>query len=186
MGNKYVFREDYALVLIKSKNGLFEAKIDREDVEKCKLHTWSIEGYPNNIYVSHRGRKITNLKLHRYLKDTPDNLIVDHINRDRLDNRKVNLRNCTIQENNMNKSIISKKTASGIRNVHWDKARNKWKVMVRKDSKTINIGRYDNLEEAKKAADDARLKYHRFDSSENMPIIDNKQGDINESIKKDS
>lgn len=53
-------------------------------------------------YVSTRiGGK--SVRLHRYIMDSPENKIVDHINHDKTDNRRENLRICSVRENNLNK-----------------------------------------------------------------------------------
>lgn len=165
MKNEFITIGETTVMLIKSKNGLFEVKIDTKNIERVSQHTWSIEGYPSRIYVSHRGRKITNLKLHRFIMNCPEDMVIDHCNRDRLDNRESNLKICTLAENLQNKSKtnISNKS-SGIKNIVWDKSRNKWKVSIEKNGQRHNIGRYDSLEEAKLWADMAREEHHHFDN----------------------
>ncbi len=77
----------------------------------------------------------------------PKSLYVDHINGNRFDNRKSNLRICTNQENCFNtiKTIIN---TSGYKGVNFDKFRNKWVSEIKISNKKIFIGRYDNIEEA--------------------------------------
>ena len=67
-------------------------------------------------------------KLHRIITDCPKGLVVDHINGNTLDNRKCNLRICTIQENNQNKFKTLSNT--GFRGVHYDKLKNMYIAYV--------------------------------------------------------
>lgn len=59
-----------------------------------------------------------------------DKRVVDHINRDGLDNRRVNLRVCTISQNSMNKEKISMGTYSKYKGVSFDKRQNRWIAVI--------------------------------------------------------
>ncbi len=59
-----------------------------------------------------------------------------------------NLRWATPTENTQNSSK-SKKNTSDVKGVVWDKSRNKWKAHVSIDGIFINLGRFDNIEDAK-------------------------------------
>jgi hypothetical protein len=84
---------------------------------------------------------------------------IDHINGNKSDNRLSNLREATLSQNNCNQNISSKNT-SGIKGVCWDKNNNKWKVSLAINGKSKHIGLYKDLEIAKKAMIESRLKYH--------------------------
>lgn len=71
---------------------------------------------------------------------------IDHINHIRNDNRLINLREVTNQENQMNRSYTG--NSSGFRGVYWDKERRKWAPKIKVNQKMIHLGRFDNLEEA--------------------------------------
>lgn len=72
---------------------------------------------------------------------------IDHINGDRSDNRLRNLREATPSQNQANKAM-RRDNASGVKGVTWDKARGKWKAMISVNCKTINLGRFDDIEAA--------------------------------------
>lgn len=72
---------------------------------------------------------------------------IDHINGDRLDNRLVNLRNVTGQENQMNmKKPVNNK--SGVQGVHWNKQKEKWDAYITHKGVRYNLGRFCTKDEA--------------------------------------
>jgi hypothetical protein len=81
----------------------------------------------------------------------PDNREqVDHIDNDRANNNINNLRWCTNQENQFNKNIPSNNT-TGFKGVTFRRNTQKWCARIAFNKKTICIGNYDTIEEAKVA-----------------------------------
>jgi len=130
-------------------------KIDKENFEwirnKCwyKSKRWSVET---------RGVKKL-IKLHRIIMDAPIWKVVDHINWDILDNRKSNLRVCTIQENCMNKTA-SQNSKSWIKWVRLDNRRNKYCVQISLKWKRYWGWEYKDLEDAIISVNNLTKKLH--------------------------
>lgn len=94
---------------------------------------------------------------------TDANIQVDHISHPpkpnhKVDNRKVNLRLVTNQQNQMN-NAIGKNNTSGKTGVSWDKARMKWEAYIWFDRQKIHLGRFANKEDAIIARKEAEKKY---------------------------
>ena len=100
--------------------------------------------------------------LHRFImglgRTEEDNRIVDHINRNKLDNRKCNLRISDKTGNNRNVGL-QKNNKSGITGVRWDKQTNKWKAEITVNYKNIYLGIFDSKEDAIKRRLIAEKKY---------------------------
>jgi hypothetical protein len=164
MKNEYKVRGDVTAIFIKSKGTIYEALIDTEDLDK-------VEAFRNSFCINrgayaqgrtHENKKATYVLLHRLIMDFPDGYLVDHINHNKLDNRKSNLRVVTAQENVCNaKGARSHNFTSGHLGVSWNKRSGKWKVQVRVygELKYHRFFEADQLEEAKIAADQARAHY---------------------------
>ena len=95
--------------------------IDCEDYEKIKEYCWSEnrDGY----IISRDSKSGKNIFLHRRI--IKSDRIIDHINRNKKDNRKANLRIVTPQQNCMNKGI-QRNNKSGVSGVYYDKSRERW------------------------------------------------------------
>lgn len=111
--------------------------ISKSDVSVCSRYKWYLSkaGYPvtygsyDKLESFGRG----GIKIHRMLEPfVPKGMVVDHINRDRLDNRRENLRICTIAENNYNRTRT--KGYKGVR-----KLKSGWVASVTKDGKKYEI-----------------------------------------------
>jgi hypothetical protein len=72
---------------------------------------------------------------------------IDHINRVRSDNRWINLRKATLQENMLNKSKYKNNT-SGCPGVRWHKHRGKWTACIGASRKRRHLGYFDDKQEA--------------------------------------
>lgn len=133
-------------------NGEF-ALVDDEDFDFISRWKWwkNENGYAFRSCHKGNGKSGTVL-MHRLICAPVDGLEVDHINRNKLDNRRSNLRSVTRSQNERNKSLRSDNT-SGYKGVHWDKSHKKWYAGIRHDGKRIYLGRFATAEEASRAYD---------------------------------
>ena len=133
-----------------TRNTNTEFYIDAEDYDKVKDWCWSeVDGKGANfarIQANVNG-KVTLMHIHLGYSN------YDHIDRNELNNRKYNLRSCTITQNNMNKSVRSDNT-SKITGVYFDQSRMQWVARLQLDQKDKLHKRFNN----KKDAIVARLK----------------------------
>lgn len=114
--------------------------LDPNDYDTFKDKTLNIN---SKGYATHdRGKQ-----LHRTIMDCPKDKVIDHINQDKLDNRKANLRICTIGENNLNKPL-SNRNKVGYTGVHFYKPLNKYMAYISKDKKRHHLGYFETAEEA--------------------------------------
>lgn len=167
MKNRYELRGDVAIIFVKHKDSIVEIIIDVDDLVRVDdfPNTWHISsGYVTGYYY-HRRRHGGLIKLHRLLVAAPDDKVVDHINRNPLDNRKCNLRICTRAENNQNLNGARKHSQTGIRNVSIDKKTGKFSVRVGVGGKSLYLGTFNTVSEATEVAENARKKYLPYHES---------------------
>lgn len=95
--------------------------------------------------------------MHRMILGLQDkDKMVDHINGNKLDNRRENLRIVSNQGNQAN-SKIPKNNTSGYKGVTWDKYRNKWIAQIMVNRRHKYLGRFESIEDAVVAYDTAAL-----------------------------
>ena len=94
------------------------------------------------------------IRMHRIIMNPPDNMQVDHINGNRLDNRRCNLRIVTHQQNAFNRT-----SAKGYR---WNKKDKKWVAYIGLNKKYIYLGNYNTEEEARQAYLKAKEELHKI------------------------
>lgn len=146
-------------------NGLF-AIIDNDDYERTKLYKWGTKYCKKSKKIQavmsvNQSKWANSIYLHRLILNVNDSkILVDHLNMDVLDNRKVNLRLATRSTNAMNRNKQSNNT-SGFKGVSWDKSRNKWESYINYNRKKIHLGRFDNKKEAANSYNNAAKLYHK-------------------------
>lgn len=161
MHNKYIEHNDYVEVLLpRRKGGVIVTLIDYDSLEEM-LNTdvkWYAAYDPKvkNYYVigELNGKQI---KMHRFITKCPKGLVVDHINRNTLDNRKENLMNVSIAENARNTKLY-RNNKSGVKGVRYRENQNRFIATLKINRTQIHIGSYKTLEEAEKAINKARLE----------------------------
>ena len=82
--------------------------------------------YRTNVRLSN-GKRMTKYLHQLILGDAPDGMVVDHINRDKNDNRRANLRFVTVQQNGQNQGL-RKTSLSGFRGVSFHRPMKKWRA----------------------------------------------------------
>ncbi len=130
------------------------ALVDDEDFERINKYKWHV----TNGYAV---RKLTatspTIRMHRVVVDCPENMEVDHINRNRLDNRRENLRICTHSQNGMNKDVVAS-NKSGFKGVSWHTRSKKWVAQIQLNKTRKHLGYYETPEAAAFAYDEAAIK----------------------------
>lgn len=118
--------------------------IDASDVDECKNHSWYIDckGYPST-----GGRGLKTTRLHRFLLRPPESMQVDHINHNKLDNRRCNLRIVNNQQNHFNRPI-NKNNKSGCKGVYYNKQCKKWCCQITLNGKIIYSKLFNTFDEA--------------------------------------
>jgi hypothetical protein len=155
MKNEYYIDtlDNVVLIYVNHKGEQISTIIDIEDFKIADSieGTWFLSG-GYIVYQPYVNGKRLNVRLHRLIMNCPENMLVDHIDRDTLNNTKKNLRIVTEQENLMNKGIY-KNTKSGIKGVCFNKQTGKWRATVSGlgNGKQKHLGSFYKMEEAERA-----------------------------------
>lgn len=166
--NKYDLSGEYGIGYTSNTNREFY--FDLEDYDKIKNYCWCEHKLTNGYTALETVNPITKkiIRFH-YLLGKKDS---DHINRNPLDNRKSNLRECTKRGNSINHSI-RKDNTSGTTGVYWNKTTSMWYAGIsRKGKMHFSKGFID-----KQKAIDTRLKLEKEEYGEFSPITTKREGE---------
>jgi hypothetical protein len=133
------------------------ALVDDEDYEYLNQWKWCCQ---SQEFIDYAIRCIygeighTTIRMHRVILHAKQGQIIDHINHNGLDNRKLNLRFCTCSQNNINR-IRQNNNTSGFRGIFraWRKTKPRWGAHLQLNGKIKHAGYYDSPEEAARAYD---------------------------------
>jgi hypothetical protein len=135
-----------------------KALVDDEDYEELSKYDWCAMK-PGSYCYAARGvykadEKHIIVWMHRQILNTPDDMQTDHINGDTLDNRRCNIRVCTKNQNNFNRSKALKPASSKYKGVYWSNIRKRWCSRIQKDGKTYWNGSFRDEKDAALAYND--------------------------------
>ena len=130
---------------LRNRAGLIVAftKVDDVDFVRVNRFRWYLHKITGYVIKGTRKEKTS---LHRFLMGSPLNKDVDHINHDRIDNRRKNLRICTRSQNQANKNHAAGR--SGLKGVIWITQKKKWVARVKKEGKVYHAGFFNDKIEA--------------------------------------
>jgi hypothetical protein len=148
------------------------ALIEEADLPLVTAHRWRLDstGYVVTSLPRVEGKN-RNLHLHRLLAglERGDGSQCDHVNRDRLDNRRSNLRVAAPHENGRNRNLYSNNT-TGYKGVSFDKRSGRWEASIKVDYRKQFLGLFDSAEEAGAAYDAASVQVHGLFASPNTEL----------------
>lgn len=137
---------------------------DTEDIPFVQGKRWHMNGNGYAITSENYGSEV----LSRLLLQSGKDVFVDHINGNRADNRRQNLRIASISENNHNMILPSHNT-SGFKGVSYYAPRGKYRAYIKISGKRKHLGYFDNKEDAARAYDTAARFYHGKFACVNFP-----------------
>jgi len=148
---------------INTKNNV-RIMVDDDWYAMLSLVPWSIKKMDKRSYAVRTeqiGGKKKDSGMHRIIMDAPKHLQVDHINGNGLDNRRENLRLCTIQQNLFNRGP-SKNNKCGYKGVRFRPLLGVWiaEIRIEKHGKRLHIGTFKTAKEAAIAYNGQVVKYH--------------------------
>lgn len=150
--NTYVEHEAHMECVVSNGKRFIYDKIDQDIIN---AYTWSIDK-TGAVTAHHKQEPVI---LSRAITNCPHGLCVDHINHDKSDNRRINLRICTAHENTMNCSTPTNNT-SGYKGVCWHGQHNLWRAYIRLSYRQISLGLYANKEDAARAYNRAAIEHY--------------------------
>lgn len=125
------------------------ALVDDEDYEELVKHNWTLSNRGYALRSAYNKGMSKTILMHRAVLNAKKGLIVDHINHDKLDNQKINLRLCTNSQNQQNSK--SKKNSTSIyKGVSLERGKYRVCISFQKDGKTnrIHLGYFATEAEA--------------------------------------
>ena len=147
------FQSDDPIVWIVPLTQGHKAIVDADIVELISDRSW----YFAKGYAACKNGELA-LPMHRLIMGTPDGMDTDHINGDKLDNRKVNLRICSRSQNKRNSAVRSD-SASGLKGVQYLKETNMWRASILAEGRRVHLGYFEDAASAAMAYDDAAKKH---------------------------
>ena len=154
--------------LIAISQGRF-AKVDDEDWEALLVFKWQYtgRGYARRTVTTVGGTQVISY-MHREILNAPPDKQVDHINGDRLDNQKTNLRLCSRAENARNR-VMKFPGTSKYKGVYWCKIMKKYRARIQTRKGSKSLGHFEKEEDAAVAYNRAAVEY--FGEFANLNVI---------------
>lgn len=137
------------------------ALVSPEDYERVSAYKWSLWACRGLEYVVRsfgKGKDRRQVSLHRYVLNAPKGTHVDHKNGDGLDNRRENIRLCTVSSNAMNRRKAKGKFSSQYKGISWSAAGHGWVATIRINGESNYLGTFHREEEAARAYDAAAVR----------------------------
>jgi len=139
------------------------ALVDDLLFDKLNKFVWSFDGNKKGHGYARTTKAIKGKRVHSYMSRMVmgynGKKEIDHINENKLDNRRENLRIATKAENARNVGLRSHST-TGFKGVSFHKVRGLFQTRITVSRKVVSLGYFKTAEEASKAYNKAALKYH--------------------------
>lgn len=146
------------------------AVISADDVPKVETNNWRLDSYGYAIKSIKVGGKTKNIYLHHLVYKKPDEgMVIDHINRNKLDNRRGNLREVSHSVNSANRKINRNNDSlfryPGVRQLKSSKTGrvyNTFEASIKFKDKWVCREYYNNIEDAIRARQKMEKEFYGF------------------------
>ena len=147
------------IVRVKMSNTENEMLADLDVWDSMKMYCWrECHGYATtNIHLSSGKRKSVRFHVMAF-PDCPTNMVRDHIDGNKLNNTRRNIRFITNIDNFKNRGL-SKANTSGYPGVFWYKTNKKWIAYITVKRKRIYLGSFATVDEAIESRKEAEVMY---------------------------
>lgn len=154
------------------------AIVDECDFERVSAHTWTaVRIRKTDVFYAMRGfwknGKKVRIYLHAFIIGGSPDQLVDHADRNTMNNRRNNLRPCDATESMRNRGKSGKPRSSKWKGVHFDKSRalQPWAAQIGVNRKTMFLGRFFSEKDAALAYDSAALRLFGAFAALNFPRV---------------
>jgi hypothetical protein len=131
-----------------------DVMVDDDDYEFLSQFSWQVDKHNSVNFHNKNGSTL----MHRIIMKAKPHQEIDHIDGNRLNNQKSNLRFATSSQNKINRGSRCD-CKSGYKGVSWHNQRNKWTARIMVNKKYLSLGLHDDLLDAVKAYNDYAKKY---------------------------
>lgn len=138
-----------------------QALVDEEDYDHVSRYNWVMVHGAATTWIG-AGK----INMHNMIMKT--RTMIDHVNRNRLDNRKGNLRRATTSQNNAN-SKIRRNNKAGFKGVNLHKQSGLWRARITVERKEISLGYFETAAEAAHAYDNGARNFFGEFARVNFP-----------------
>lgn len=143
--------------LTEGKYGIQYTLVDNNLFKELSKYRWFYShGYACMCIPGLKGKRIY---MHRFILKVDGN--IDHINKNKLDNRKKNLREANKRINSINRGLQSNNT-SGYKGISWNKGLGKWEAYIWNNRVKITLGYYKSINIAIMHRKKAERSYHEL------------------------
>lgn len=149
----------------------YVALVDESDAHRVNQLSWYLVRCGGGLLYARRDIPrsdggVSALMLHVFIAGWR---LVDHINGDGLDNRRSNLREADHWQNQQNRRKRSD-SGSRFKGLSWDSRRGgRWRVRINARGRRVEIGYFEDLDEAAMAYDEAAREHHGEFATLNFP-----------------
>lgn len=138
--------------------------VDNDDFDFLNQWEWRAS-YPRGGHVyairsEYKTGKHVVISMHRVITNCPDGMVVDHKDRNGLNNRKTNLRICTRSQNACNRRKNIKTSTTKYLGIYYNSKIRKWCAAVGSQGKVHNLGKFKTQKEAAKCYNEGAIKFH--------------------------
>jgi hypothetical protein len=142
------------------------APVDDADYEWLMQWHWRLNSHGYAVRSSYHNGYQTLVSMHRLILNTQPVQFVDHIDHNRLNNTRANLRFVTHQQNQRYRHLF-RNTSTGLKGV--SRFRGQWHARIGLDGRIVHLGFFDDMEKAAQAHDAAARHMFREFAILNFP-----------------